>query len=49
MENKYGWKLLDVEETDNSFMEADCVFEGKTEFPRPFNETDVDWETDEDA
>jgi hypothetical protein len=44
MEDKYGWKLLDVEETGNSLLEVDCVFEGKTEFPRPFNETDADWE-----
>lgn len=44
MEDKYGWKLLDVEETGNRVLEVDCVFEGKTEFPRPFNETDADWE-----
>lgn len=44
MEANYGWKLVDVEETDDSTLEADCVFEGKTGFPRSFNETDDDWE-----
>ena len=44
MESSYGWKLVDVEDTGDSILEADCVFEGKTEFPRSFNETDDDWE-----
>jgi hypothetical protein len=49
MEDRYGWKLLDIEDIGNDILEVDCVFEGKTEFPRPFNETDADWECDENA
>lgn len=44
MAEKYGWQLLDVEETDNPILEVDCVFEGKTEFPKSYydNEKDKD-------
>lgn len=47
MANRQGWTLVDVEElppSPNQIFNVDCVFQGKTEFPRPFNETDADWE-----
>jgi hypothetical protein len=49
MVKKYGWQLLDIEDSGNPILEVDCVFKGKTEFPRPFNETNADWEYDEDG
>ncbi|NEP33883.1 hypothetical protein [Moorena sp. SIO3B2] len=33
---KYGWQLVDIEETGNPVLEVDCVFEGKTEFPKSY-------------
>lgn len=37
MSRKYGWKLKRVElNPDNSVLKVDCVFEGKTEFPKSF-------------
>lgn len=47
MAEKYGWPLVRVEETNNSILEVDCVFEGKTEFPQSYY--DNDREEDEDA
>ena len=39
MERKYGWHLIDVEETpEDPILKVDCVFEGETEFPKPHNE-----------
>jgi hypothetical protein len=41
MEKKYGWELIDIEELPpltNQVFEVDCVFRGKTEFPKPFYE-----------
>lgn len=29
MGEKYGWKLLRVEETENPILSVDCVFEGE--------------------
>lgn len=43
MENKYGWKLKRIEElpeTTNQVFEVDCVFEGKTEFPKSYYDTE---------
>lgn len=40
MERKYGWDLVRVEETSNPTLEVDCVFEGKTEFPKSYYDTD---------
>ncbi|AMW27571.1 MULTISPECIES: hypothetical protein [Arthrospira] len=40
MERKYGWNLVRIEVTSDPILEVDCVFLGKTEFPRPYNETD---------
>ena len=43
MEDKYGWELTRVEElpeTVNQVFEVDCVFEGATEFPPSYYETD---------
>ncbi len=33
MADKYGWSLVRVEETGDSVLEVDCVFDGETEFP----------------
>jgi hypothetical protein len=39
MERKYGWTLIEVEETpDNPIFKVDCVFESETEFPQPYLE-----------
>ncbi|HAG81820.1 MAG TPA: hypothetical protein DCL61_11785 [Cyanobacteria bacterium UBA12227] len=48
MAKRNGWDLVDIEPSGNRTLPVDCVFDGKTEFPRPFNETDADWEIDED-
>ncbi|HBL13841.1 MAG TPA: hypothetical protein DD379_21080 [Cyanobacteria bacterium UBA11162] len=40
MEKKYGWKLIDVEPTGNSILKVNCVFKGKTEFPKSFYDTE---------
>ncbi|MGB5961832.1 MAG: hypothetical protein WBG73_14285 [Coleofasciculaceae cyanobacterium] len=34
MEQKYGWKLLRIELTGDETLKYNCVFEGKTEFPK---------------
>lgn len=44
MEQRNGWKLVDVERTGDDVLKVDCVFDGETEFPKPFNETKSDWE-----
>jgi hypothetical protein len=36
MAEKYGWKLVDVEETGNDILPVDCIFEGDTEFPKSY-------------
>jgi hypothetical protein len=36
MADRNGWKLVDVEETGNSALPVDCVFEGETEFPSSY-------------
>lgn len=33
MEEKYGWQLKNVEETGNSILSVDCIFDGNCEFP----------------
>lgn len=41
MQEKYGWTLERIEElppTPNQIFEVDCVFEGKTEFPRSYHD-----------
>lgn len=40
MADKYGWNLKRVELTNNNTLEVDCVFDGKTEFPKPYYDTD---------
>lgn len=40
MSEKYGWKLVDTEETGNDILPVDCVFDGKTEFPQSYYDTD---------
>jgi hypothetical protein len=47
MEEKYGWELVAIEEINDPFFGVDCVFDGETEFPKPYNETEK--EEDEDA
>lgn len=49
MESKYGWELKRIEvlpETPNPVFEVDCVFEGKTEFPKSYQDTDKEEEND---
>ena len=37
MRKKYGWNLIRVELTpQHPILKVDCVFEGKTEFPKSF-------------
>jgi hypothetical protein len=38
IEDKYGWELVKIEDTGDPILPKDCVFRGKTEFPKPFNE-----------
>jgi hypothetical protein len=47
MERKYGWQLLRVESTSDPVLEVDCVFRGKTEFPKSYH--DAEKESDNDA
>ena len=42
MEAKYGWTLKRIEKLKGDTLKADCVFDGKTEFPQPFHEQDDD-------
>jgi hypothetical protein len=42
MEAKYGWRLKRIEKLQGDILKADCVFEGKTEFPKPFHEQEDD-------
>ncbi|KYC41690.1 hypothetical protein WA1_16760 [Scytonema hofmannii PCC 7110] len=44
MERKYGWKLVDIEKTGDSILKVDCVFKGKTEFPKSFQENETEEE-----
>jgi hypothetical protein len=36
--DRYKWNLRRSEQTSDPILPVDCVFEGKTEFPKPFNE-----------
>jgi hypothetical protein len=47
MAARYGWLLEDVEDTEDPVLPKDCVFKGKTEFPKAFNEL-TETEEDED-
>jgi hypothetical protein len=40
MQRKYRWNLVRIEETSDPTLEVDCVFEGKTEFPKSYYDTD---------
>ena len=45
MARKYGWELKRIEElpeTRNQVFEVDCVFSGKTEFPKSYYDTEKD-------
>jgi hypothetical protein len=43
MSRKYGWKLIAVEQTpEDPIFKVDCVFEGETEFPKPYQEKESD-------
>ncbi len=37
---KYGWRLVDIEETGCGVLPFDCVFEGLTEFPKSYYDTE---------
>lgn len=36
MQQKYGWKLIDIEPLETEILKVDCVFEGRTEFPKSY-------------
>jgi hypothetical protein len=38
MAERYDWYLEDIEDTEDPILPKDCVFKGKVEFPKPFNE-----------
>ncbi|NET35967.1 MAG: hypothetical protein F6K19_28730 [Cyanothece sp. SIO1E1] len=40
MERQYGWDLMRIEATSDPVLEVDCVFNGKTEFPKSYYETE---------
>ena len=40
MAEKYGWQLVDVEQTGDPILPVDCVFEGETEFPNYHEESE---------
>ncbi len=40
MAQKYGWQLVDVEPISDPVFDVDCVFEGETEFPKSYYDTD---------
>lgn len=40
MRRKYGWKLARVEPIESPVFDVDCVFRGKTEFPRPHHDNE---------
>ncbi len=40
MADKYNWQLVDVEKTGDPILPVDCVFEGKTEFPKSYYDTE---------
>jgi hypothetical protein len=43
MARKYGWELIEVEQTpEDPVFKVDCVFEGETEFPKPYQEKESD-------
>lgn len=42
MAQKYGGRLVDVEETGDSTLPVDCVFDGKTEFPKSYYDVEED-------
>ena len=43
MARKYSWELVEVEKTpDDPIFKVDCVFEGETEFPQPYQEKESD-------
>lgn len=40
MAERYGWQLVDIEESGNPILEVDCVFVGETEFPKSYYDTE---------
>lgn len=41
MERQYGWQLMRIEATpEDPIFKVDCVFDGKTEFPKSYYDTD---------
>ncbi|NJR53081.1 MAG: hypothetical protein HC780_29530 [Leptolyngbyaceae cyanobacterium CSU_1_3] len=40
MTEKYDWQLVDVEKTGDPVLPVDCVFEGETQFPKSYYDTD---------
>ena len=41
MGRKYGWELIQVERIpDQPIFKVDCVFEGDTEFPKSYYDTE---------
>lgn len=46
MAERNAWDLVDVEETGNSILPVDCVFEGETEFQKSYYDTDKEEDLD---
>jgi hypothetical protein len=42
MAERNNWLLEDIEHTGDPLLPKDCVFKGKVEFPKPFNELTED-------
>jgi len=42
MAKKYGWELKEIEPIEGEVLKYDCIFEGKTEFPIPYHETETE-------
>ncbi len=40
MVKNQGWDLKRIEKTKTDLLEFDCVFKGKTEFPRDYHDTE---------
>jgi len=40
--NNPGWRLKGWVKTDQPMLEIDCIFEGDTDFPLPYHETETE-------
>lgn len=42
MKKNHGWDLVDIEEISVDAFKVDCVFKGKTEFPKSYHDKEKD-------